>query len=219
MKWFTPVWSFLLKIWKDSVWSNVISVGIIFLIGLVGAKVTNHSWSEIYSFIIKVLSFQAPIYLFLSAIALYFVARLIVNLVKKRKDPFWDEQMGNYTFKELHNILLLNKWPVQTAGMAMVGKKAPEDDLMFLFRLYYPILTKGVDFYDNVDDAQYLYGALAPKLVGFGLVEAYDKPNENLPGRTNIAYRVSEVGHRFHAKMDKIALKQQMKEERTKKRT
>jgi hypothetical protein len=206
-----------LKIWKDPVWSKVISAIIIALIAISWAKITNHSWKEIYDFVINVLSFKLPIYLFLSIIAFYFIVKLCIRLFRKRKDPLWDEQMGNYTFKELHNILLTETFPVTTMRMQMSGMPAPTDDLLMLFRIYYTYLNKGVDFDDNIDDGSYLYSVLAPRLVGFGLVDAYQKPLNNLPERTEVAYKTSELGHKLHASLDKVILAEKMKELKSKK--
>jgi hypothetical protein len=41
-----------LKMWRDTVWSKVIATGILGLIALIGAKLTHHSWNDIYLFII-----------------------------------------------------------------------------------------------------------------------------------------------------------------------
>ncbi len=207
-----------LRIWKDPVWSKVIATAIIAIAGLIWARVTNHTWEQIYLYLLQVLAFKVPLSFVLSAIALYFIVLRIVSVIRNRKDPFWDEQIGNYTFKELYNIMLLEKWDVPTRGMSIWGQKAPEDDLLTLFCIYYSILTKGVDFYYNVGDGHYLYGSLAPKFVGYGLVDAYDKEDENLPGKTNIAYKTSELGHRFHSKLDKIGLKDRVREEKRKRR-
>jgi hypothetical protein len=208
-----------LKIWKDPVWSKVISAGIIALIAVIWAKITNHSWAEIYEFIIKVLSFQLPVYIFLSVIGLYFIVKLCIKLFKKRKDPLWDEQMGNYTFKELYNILITETFPVTTMGMQMSGRAAPNDDLLMLFRMYYTYLNKGIDFDDNIQDGGYLYGVLAPKLVGYGLVEAFEKPLRDLPDQTEVAYKTSELGHRFHASLEKVILPEKIKEYKEKMQT
>jgi len=202
----------ILKIWKDSVLSNVIAVGIVTLIGISWAKITNHSWKEIYDFILNVLSFEVPIYLFLSFVGIYFIVKVFFRLFRKRKNPIWDAQMGNYTFKELHNVLLTETFPVTTMRMQMSGMPAPTDNLLFLFQTYYTYLNKGIDFDDKIDDRGYLYNVLAPRLVGFGLVETYQKPLNDLPNRTEVAYKTSELGHAFHAALDKAYLPEKIKE-------
>lgn len=100
-----------LKIWKDPVWSKVISTGIIAFIAIAWAKITNHSWKEIYDLLLGMLSFKFPVYLFLLIVASYFIVKLCIRLFRKQKDPLWDEHIGNYTFKELHNILLTETFP------------------------------------------------------------------------------------------------------------
>jgi hypothetical protein len=72
---------------------------------------------------------------------------------------------------------------------------------------------------DNLNDGGYLYGIFAPHMVGFGLVEVYQKPDSNLPDQTDVAYKTSELGHRFHSSLNKLKLKQKMKEIRQKKKT
>lgn len=102
--------------------------------------------------------------------------------------------------------------------MQLSGMSAPTDDLLMLFRLYYTYLNKGVDFDDNIDDGSYLYSILAPRLVGFGLVDAYQKPLNDLPDRTEVAYKTSELGHKFHASLDKVILAKKIKELKAKKK-
>lgn len=201
-----------LKIWEDSVWSNVISTGIIIAIPLGWAKITNHSWSEIYKFLISVLSFKLPLFVFLSVIALFFIGKKIIQLFKKRKDPFWDEQIGNYTFNELYNILLTETLQARTRGMAWSGRDAPSENLLSLFQIYYSTLNIGFGLGNNIDDGGYLYGVFAPRLVGYGLVDEYQKPDDDLPNRTDVAYKTSVFGHKFHSSLDKLILSEKMKE-------
>ena len=170
----------VLKIWKDPVLSKVIATGLLGLIAIGWAKLTNHSWNEIYLWLLVSLKYKLPVFIFLSIIGLYFVFKLSINLFRKEKDEFWDAQMGNYTFKELYNILITETFPVQNVGMKMSLRPAPTDDLLTLFRIYYTFLNKGVGIEDNLKDGGYLYSALAPRLVGFGLVEPYQKPDNFL---------------------------------------
>ena len=206
-----------LTIWQDPVWSKVISVGIIGLVALAWAKITNHTWTEIYDFVLSVLSFKLPVYLFLSTIALYFIVKLCIKLFRKGKDPLWDEQIGNYTFKELHNILVTETLPVRTRGMEMGGIPAPTDNCLTLFRLYYITLNKGFGIGDDIGDRGYLHSVFAPRMVGYGLVEAYQKPDDNLPEITDVAYKTSELGHKFHSSLDKVILAEKIKKLKSKK--
>jgi hypothetical protein len=201
-----------LKIWKDPVWSKVIAAGILSLIAIIAAKFTNHSWQEIYNYAIQLLTFNVPIYGLLSLIAIYFITKLIVKFFRKRNTSFWRENIGNYTFKELYNILLTEKLPIATRGMEMFGQLAPDDDLLTLFQLYYIHLNTGVEFDDNIGDGYYLYSILAPRFVGFGLVDSYQAPIRNLPGETKVAYKISELGRKFHASLEKIILADKIKQ-------
>ena len=160
----------------------------------------------------------AYIFIFLSATELYFIGKKCIQLLKNKKDPFWDEQIGNYTFKELYNILLTETFSVRTVGMEISGRSAPTDNLLNLFRIYYTFLNKGVGIEEHIDDGGYLYSAFAPRLLGFGLVDAFQKPDDNLPEITDIAYRTSALGYKFHASLDKLILAEKMKELKSKKK-
>lgn len=215
---FKHIWQSALGIWKDPVWSKVISAAIIALVLLIWAKITKYTWKEIYDFVLCSLSLKLPVYFFLSVIAIFLGTKLCIQFFKRRKDPLWDEQMGNYTFKELYNILRTEKLPARTTGMIMSEMEAPTDDLLFLFRVSYLELNKGLGFDHDLKDGGYTYTYLAPRLVGFGLVEVYQKPLGYAPDFKKTAYKTSDLGHKFHASLDKVDLAERMKELRTKKK-
>ena len=200
------------KIWNDNVWSNLIAAIIFAAVALTWAKITNHSWGDIYNFSVTILTFKLPIYFFLSLTGFYFIIKKCIQFFKKHKDPLWDEQMGNYTFKQLYNIMLTEKMPIQTQGMKMSGHGPLTDDFLLLFRVYYTLLNSGVGLDQSMKDGGYLYNYFAPRMVGFGLVEGYQKPDDNLPGVSDIAYKTSELGHKFHSSLDKIILAEKLKQ-------
>jgi len=117
----------------------------------------------------------------------------------------------------LYNILLTETFPVTTLGMEMFRRLAPTDNFLVLFRFYYIILNKGVGIERNIDDGGYLYSVFAPRMVGYGLVETYQKPDDNLPDVTDIAYKTSALGHKFHSSLDKVILAEKLKELKIKK--
>ena len=95
----------LLKIWKDPVWSKVISTGIILLIATIWTKYSNYTSQDIYDFFILILTYKLPIFVFLSVFGIYILTKIIIKLFKRKENPIWDEQVGNYKFKELYQIL------------------------------------------------------------------------------------------------------------------
>ena len=99
------------NIWKDPVMSQLISLGIFALITWIWKELTNRTWRDVYVLVIKFLSFPVPIFVFLSAIALYFIVMLVIKNVKNRENSFWEEQIGNFKFKDLHNLLILQQVP------------------------------------------------------------------------------------------------------------
>ena len=195
-------WIFITKIWKDSVWSRIISTGLILLITSIWTNYSGYNIKDIYNFIINGLTFRIPIYFFLSITGLYFLTKLIVKLFRKKADPIWDEQIGNYSFKELYEILLNQNYEVGTNGMGYSGRKPPKDNLLTLFHNYSPLLNRGIDLDDNIDDGGYLYGILAPKLVGYGLVKKLESKNLEIDVM-DLKYETSENGHKFFALLEK----------------
>lgn len=197
------LWELVLKIWKDSVWSKVISAGIIILIGTLWAKYSNYTSQQIYDFVIFILSYKLPLFVFLSIIAIYFLIKLVIKLFKRKADPIWDEQVGNYKFKELYRILANQNLPIRTVGMGYSGRKPPEDDLLNLFHMYSAFLNKGVNLDDDYGDGGYLYGVLAPKLVGYGIVDKIETKNLQIDVM-DVKYQTSEVGLKFFALLEKV---------------
>lgn len=205
------VWTFIKKIWKDSVWSKLISTGLILLIATIWTSYSNYSIKDIYDFFINGLTYKTPVFVFLSLIGIYFLIKLIIRLFRKKTDPIWDEQVGNYKFKELYEILRNQNYPVGTVGMGYSGRKPPQENLLSLFHTYSPILNRGIDLDSNLDDGGYLYGVLAPKLVGYGLVNKLESKNLEI-NVMDIKYETSEVGHKFFALLEKtIHLNQKKK--------
>ena len=205
------IWKFIRKIWKDSVWSKLIATGLIILITSIWTRYSIYSLNDIYTFIIKGLTYTIPVFVFLSIIGLYFLIKLVIKLFRKKKDPIWDEQVGNYKFKELYAILSNQNYEVGTVGMGYSGRKPPKEDLLTLFYTYSPLLNKGINLDDNLKDGGYLYGVLAPKLVGYGIVNKIESKNLQIDV-IDVKYETSEIGHKFFALLEKtIHLKNEKK--------
>jgi hypothetical protein len=177
-------------------------VGIIVLIATLWTKYSNYSSQQVYDFSICILKYKLPIFVFLSIIGLYFLTKLIIRLFKKKTDPIWDEQVGNYKFKEMYQILQNQNYPIETNGMNWSGQKPPEDDLLTMFHTFITFFNRGLNLDDNLEDGGYLYGILAPKLVGYGLVDKIESKNLQIDVM-DIKYQTSEVGHKFFALLEK----------------
>lgn len=118
------------NIWKDAVWSKVISATIILIITAIVARFSNFSYEEIYFFIVNVLSYELPIFIFLSFFGIYFIIKLLITLLKKRSDPMLDEIVGNYKFRELYNILSSQNLNIRTNGMKWNNVYPPDESLL-----------------------------------------------------------------------------------------
>jgi len=196
------IWESILKIWKDPVWSKVISTGIILLIATIWTRYSNYSSQEVYDFFISILTYELPIFVFLSIIGLCFLTKPLRRLFKKKIDPIWDEQVGNYKFKELCQILSNQNFAVRTAGMVWSGRNPPEDDLLTMFHSYISFFNRGLNLDEDLEDDGYLYGVLAPKLVGYGLLDKIETKNLQIDVM-DIKYQTSQVGHKFYALLEK----------------
>ena len=64
------IWEKIIKIWKDPVWSKIISTAIIFIIATIWAKYSNYTNEQVYNFFILILIYKIPVFLFLSLIGL-----------------------------------------------------------------------------------------------------------------------------------------------------
>ena len=86
--------------------------------------------------------------------------------------------------------------------MDQSGQKPPEDDLLTMFHNFITFFNRGVDLDDNLEDGGYLYGVLAPKLLGYGLLNKIETKNLQIDVM-DIKYKTSEVGHKFYALLEK----------------
>lgn len=89
--------------------------------------------------------------------------------------------------------------------MKYSGQQAPKESLLQLFMLYAPIINMGVDLHKPHEDGGYLFGALCPKLVSYGLVTKTVTEKAKLGGIEMIRYDMSELGHKFHSQLEKLA--------------
>jgi len=191
----------LREIWKDPVWSKVISAGIIFLIATIWAKFVNISFAEIYNSSTKFLNFNIPIYYFIIIIALYLLIRFVIKKSKK-ENPFLNEKVGNYTFGELCRILMDKKPTGRTTSMNLGNENAPDADYLTLFYNYYSYFNRGIKLEEDYDDRGFIYGILSPDFVGYGLLEKVETKNEKID-ITEISYQISDNGKKFHSLLEK----------------
>ena len=196
------IWESIISIWKDPVLSKVISTGIIVLIGIIWTKYSKYSTQQVHDFFISILTYKLPIFVFLSIVGSYFLTKLLIRLFEKKTNPIWDEQVGNYKFKELYKILQNQNYPIGTNGMSWSRQKPPEDDLLTMFHNFSTFFNRGINLEDDLDDGGYLYGVLAPKLVSYGLLDKIETKNLQI-NAMDIKYQTSEIGHKFYALIEK----------------
>lgn len=198
------IWDFILKIWKDPVWSKVIASGIIFLMVTIWTKYSGYTFNDILDFLLTALTVPFPLYMTLSIVSLFFIIKYSIKFFKSRTHPIWDEQVGNYKFKELYAVLQRQNYQVQTIGMQYSGQPAPDENLLALFMAYAPVINMGITLDRPHNDGGYLYGVLCPKLISYGLVTKTVIEEEGLGTVERIRYDMSDTGHKFHSLMEKI---------------
>jgi hypothetical protein len=108
------------------------------------------------------------LYLFLSVIGIYFTIKKSIRLFKK-KEPL----------------------SIGTTGMEMSFMKPPEDNLLFLFTVYFMPLCTGLEYNTRLKDGGYGYGVFAPRMVGYGLVDVSEKTYATVPITRKNCKRVS----------------------------
>src|ERR1700738_4697844 len=107
----------LKSIWKDPVWSKVISIGILALLGLCWAWYEKKPPKEIYELVLKILNVPVPFYLILSFIAIAFLVRITLGFIRRKPDPLYDDVIGNYKFRELCVVLQNTTLKEETEGI------------------------------------------------------------------------------------------------------
>lgn len=189
------------EIWKDPVWSKVISAGIILLIATIWAKFLKISLNEIYEGSIIFLNFKLNIYYFLIILLIILVIRYALKKWRK-KNPYLDEKVGNYTFGELCDILMEKKPTGRTTSMNWGNESPPDLDYLSLFYNYYSYFNRGIKLEDDYDDRGFIYGILCPDFVGYDLLEKIESKNERL-NMTEISYQISDNGRKFHSILER----------------
>lgn len=194
------------KLWKDPVWSKVISAGLIAFIVWVWAHINEYSAHDVYDGVLRTLAFRIPVYLPLALVGLYYLAKAVIKSIKTKEkvDPIWGEQIGNYTFKELFDILSARFVPVQTRGMEWGGREAPKENVLIQFYARNMYYSRGVSLDYPRDDGGYLYGVLANVLMEYGLVRKVAEPNEELPNVLDDVYYTSDLGAKFHSNLERL---------------
>ncbi|MEJ7677202.1 MAG: hypothetical protein WKG06_04880 [Segetibacter sp.] len=119
---FDKIKKHIIAIWKDPVWSKVIATVIIAASVAIWAAITKRSLSDIYNIVINWLNFKIPIYFILSLLGILLLYRLLKKFFRRKKDPFADETVGHFTFRELFNILVDEKIEYGTLGMDISGE-------------------------------------------------------------------------------------------------
>lgn len=201
------IWIITTKIWNDPVISKIIAALIIAIAPTIWAIIKQYSIPNFYKYL---LSLKIPVYIILlSFLIVQLIIKWIIPLLRNKK-TFWKEEIGDFTFEELYNILRNQNLPIQTNGMRMFGKPAPQENLLIQFCLHKIFLNMGVTMEMKIDDGGYLYGVLCPKMIDFGLVEKIEYKDKNTDTDL-IKYQITGMGNKFYRLIEKHGLLSEIK--------
>lgn len=131
--------------------------------------------------------------------------------MKAKYDLIWNEQLGNYKFKELFGILERQNLPLRTRLMEWQQSQPPDRNLLDLFYLFSTAINSGVTLDYPSDDGGYLFGIFCPKMMSYGLVDKIETKNEQL-NLMEVKYQTSELGYKFFSLLEKIDFRSQFAE-------
>jgi hypothetical protein len=126
---------FILKIWRDPVWSKLIAGAIAAIVLFIYAQVNSYTFKDLYGLIINVLTFNIPVFLVFSIIgSLYLFIFFKKLLFKKSRDPIWDEEIGNFSFEELYKIMQRQEIPARTSQQTPAGfREEKKQSIRFIY--------------------------------------------------------------------------------------
>ncbi len=195
-------YAWLTSMWKDSVWSKVISVGILALIGMFWVWYKNTTLREIYELGFQFLNFKIHIYFLFLLIGIYFIVAVSRRYFKKKKNSIYNEQIGNYKFKELCKILEGERLNYRNLNMEINGAHPPDISLLEQFYSFSSIINAGISIDSYHDTNGYLWGIFCPKMMQYGLV-AKIYYTDSVTGQNEVKYQTSLIGYKFLSLQDK----------------
>lgn len=207
------------EIWKDPVWSKVISVVIIALGSTLWRWIDINSFKTFFNLLINWLEFRLPVWwVILGCFVVWLLIRLIKSIglestaLVDQRNPILDDKIGERTFQELYNILN-EKLRVQTSNMRLSGIPAPEETILEMFYRTFGEFKSGVQFGEGLKmvrpssgmnyhlNEDYKINVLAPKLLEYDLIEVVDL-NDGFVGSEEHpiapSYCISALGYKFY---------------------
>ena len=212
----SKVKSRILGIWKDPVGSGIILFIITAILTWGWNTIDVNSFTVFKGYIFDVLKYRLPFWISILFGLAIWMCLLIYRRFKKKdtfeNNPIWNEQLGDYTTKELYLILLKQTLPFRTRGMMWSDEKPPADNLIILLSKYEIFFSHGVSNLDNIHDGGYAYGILAPKLLQYQLVGC--KTEKDKHDIEKITYQTSDLGRKFISNLERLGIKHESIEDK-----
>lgn len=199
----------LYKLWTDPVLSKLLSVGILFLIGLIytfcATVFRNISFLQTF---LDTINYPIAIYkIFIALIAFILLFATYIKIRKSKKNiigNFDSEQtVGNFTFRELYNALLTQK--VQIPQSLSATGALEKGDLLSLYILFHRKFNLGVDWNHPGDQGNFMYNTLGPALMAYGLTERTPCRNKKDVLEEDII-QTSKDGYYFFALLERLRI-------------
>ncbi|MGJ8667009.1 MAG: hypothetical protein ACSHW7_11615 [Patiriisocius sp.] len=196
------------KIWSDSVFSQLIATGIIFLLPFFSAIIYKLlEGKSIKEFFKDIFHFEIKLYvLLILSLILVLGYFLYLRFYKKKNEyqkHFLSQKIGNYRYGDLNNILLTTYAEIPLNLHYRIGLK--ELDLLTLFKLFMPQFSYGVGWNDPTEYGDFLYYQLGPDLIAYQLCEKRPSLDNNTAGNINSFDIVTSAnGFKFFALLESI---------------
>jgi len=200
--------STLKRLWRDPVGSKLISSGIVFFLTILSAifiKVLKNR--TLLESVKEVFTYKLEIWIWLMFLAIT-IGLLLLRMIVKRKYfkgirhfPF-GEQIGNFRFFELFNILISRKQKIPESIALQSG--ISESNHLILFMYYVSLLNIGVDSNNpGGEHGNFIFYQLGPQFISFGLCEKVKSINKI--GDSEVwSIQTSETGRKFFSWAEKL---------------
>lgn len=198
----------LYNVWKDPVISQIIANWIWYIVPIIATLVFSYyKKEEIYLNIKSLMFLDIKLYILAVFISLSLILRKIYfkfcSKQKKQIKHFQSNQIGNYRFPDLNNILLSTVIILPRYYQNILG--VDELDLLTCFRMFISRFNMGIGWNHPADEDGFLYYQLGPILMSYDLCEKITSLENNQVGNINTYdIQTSQNGLKFFAVLESL---------------
>jgi hypothetical protein len=193
----------LYNVWKDAVISKLIANWIWYIVPFMATLIFSYfKKEEIYSSLKSLMFLDIKLYVLIIFLVLSLIIRKIYfkfsTKQKKHIKHFQSQQIGNYKFPDLNNVLLTTVITLPKYYESILGLN--ELDLLTCFRMFISRFNMGIGWDHAGDEDGFLYYQLGPILMSYDLCEKVASLENNQAGNINsYDIQTSQNGLKFFA--------------------